>query len=531
MTSFWLPTLSAVLFYLSFYPANLGPLAWGALVPLIVYALREPRGKRVFFSCWLGGAVFFTAGLFWIHCTAPWVGPAGVGIYKGIYWALFALVLRRLHFGAGWPVAAAAPVAWVALEYVRGHLFGGLPWLLAGYSQHAALGVIQIADLGGVWLVSLLVVFVNGAAAQAILRPETGRRWGGAALGSVILALAYGTIRLSTLPAGAGPVVGIVQPNIPQDVKNVGRVDPAESRRIFDRHVLLTRELVRRSPEVALVVWPESVFQAGLYFHPASDRWMRTPRFELIQDSVRTFGRPLIGGFLVGDLLRPGDRTTPEEDLRSDLDPEKDIEATNSALLFDADGGVRTRYDKTRLVQFTETMPFEPWIPVKWIVARFVKVKKVFEFRAGRAPATFDVAGRTFGVCICSENYSPDIWREIAGKGASAIVNISNEAWFRESAELDLMHAMTKFRAVENRIACVRGTNSGISTVLDACGRAAATLEGAGGARKSVGGSMAVAVPAGPGGTMYGRVGDAGAWIAAGAALAGLAWSAFWAKR
>src|SRR6266850_2200244 len=118
----FLPCISAVLFFLSFHPANLGPLAWGALVPLIVYALRESSGRRVFFASWLGGAVFFIAGLFWIRHTAGF-GPWVIGLYKGLYWGLFALMLRRLCLGAGWPVPVAAPLAWVTLEYVRGYLF------------------------------------------------------------------------------------------------------------------------------------------------------------------------------------------------------------------------------------------------------------------------------------------------------------------------------------------------------------------------------------------------------------------------
>jgi apolipoprotein N-acyltransferase len=377
----------------------------------------------------------------------------------------------------------------------------------------------------------MLVVFVNGAAAHAILDPAASRRWGAAALGSVIVTLIYGGVRLATLPTEAGPVVGIVQPNISQSVKDVGKFDPHEDRRIFDKHVRMTQELVARSPDVALVVWPESVLQRGLYYHPRSDRWLHTYRFDLMAESVRSIGRPLIAGVLVGDLLRPGDKSTPEADLVVNLDFEKEIEATNSALLFDAEGGVRSRYDKIRLVQFTEAMPFEPLIPVKWIVAQFLKVSKVYEFRPGIGPAVFDIAGRTFGVCVCSENFYPDIWREIAGKGASAIVNISNEAWFRESAELDLMAAMAKFRAVENRTAVVRATNSGISAVLDSGGRVIGTIEGPGGDRKSVEGTMAVGVPAGRGGTVYGKIGDAAVWMAAGAALAGLAVSAFFSKR
>ncbi|HEY3227121.1 MAG TPA: apolipoprotein N-acyltransferase [Planctomycetota bacterium] len=505
--------MSAVLLYLSFPPADLGPLAWGALIPLIVFALREPKSSRAFLLSWLGGFLFFTAGLFWMRLTVPF-GPWVVGVYKGLSWGLFALILRRLHYGARWPVAVAAPVAWVTLEYVRSYLFGGMPWLLAGYTQHRALGVIQIADLGGAWLVTALVLFVNGAAAQALRQPEGRRRWSAAAFASVVIALIYGAIRLSTLPEGSGPVVGIVQPNIPQEIKNLSRHDPDEGRRIFEKHLRMTRDLVARTPEVALVIWPESVLQGGLYFQPSAGRWLDEGWYEPLTASVRETGRPLLAGVLVADVSDPGE-----------------LEFTNSALFFDARGAIRRRYDKIRLVQFTETMPFEPWLPVKKVVAAVLRVSRVYEFRPGKDPVTFEVAGRTFGVCICSENFYPDICREIARNGASVIVNISNEGWFRDSAELDEMLVMAKFRAVENRVPCVRATNSGISAVIDAGGRIVGALAGPDGAVKAVEGTMAMAVPAGPGGSPYGRIGDAAAWAAAAATLAGLAWSAFFAKR
>src|SRR2546422_10740183 len=69
------------------------------------------------------------------------------------------------RLGRGWGLVA-APGLWVAGEWIRGWLMGGFPWGLLGYSQHRALAVIQIAEIGGVYAVSLLIVAVNAALAS-----------------------------------------------------------------------------------------------------------------------------------------------------------------------------------------------------------------------------------------------------------------------------------------------------------------------------------------------------------------------------
>src|SRR5438105_1333422 len=66
---------------------------------------------------------------------------------------------------------ALAPFAWVAAEWGRGHLFGGFPWGLLGYTQYARLPAIQVAELGGVYAVSFVVLSVNAAVAGTVVLP------------------------------------------------------------------------------------------------------------------------------------------------------------------------------------------------------------------------------------------------------------------------------------------------------------------------------------------------------------------------
>jgi apolipoprotein N-acyltransferase len=46
------------------------------------------------------------------------------------------------------------------------------------------------------------------------------------------------------------------------------------------------------------------------------------------------------------------------------------------------------------------------------------------------------------------------------------MINITNDAWFRDSSELDQHLAVMVFRAVENRISITRAANSGISSFI-----------------------------------------------------------------
>ena len=141
MKPWLLPFLSALLFWASFHPLDLGFLAFVALVPLMAYA-RMTTGQGPFFVAWLAGWAGFSACFFWVRHTVP-PGPVLLGLYNGLYFGLFLLAVRRL--GIAW-----APASWTALEFCRGRLFGGLPWFTLGTTQHDALTLIQVADLGGV---------------------------------------------------------------------------------------------------------------------------------------------------------------------------------------------------------------------------------------------------------------------------------------------------------------------------------------------------------------------------------------------
>ncbi len=482
-----LPFLFALLFWASFHPLDLGFLGWFALVPLLAYA-RVSSGALSFFVAWAAGAAAFAAGFFWVRHTVP-AGPYLLGAYKGLYVAVFVAVVRRL--GSLW-----APAAWVALEYLRGVLFGGLPWFLLGYTQHGALRLIQTADLGGVWLLSAMVAFVNAA----LFDGRLAARWGAA--GMLVGAMAYGAVRLETIAVREGPRLAVVQPNIPQDLKLL-TLDPSVGAemalRNYRRHADLTSVAARDKP--GLIVWPEAAIYEGVWWNVDRGEWVRTEWFERVLDPSRRAGTPLLVGLLVAD-VGGGPRAS----------------FTNSAVLVDPSGKILSRYDKVHLVPFAEFVPFAstfPWL--RDLIYRFSGLR-LTDMRPGGEFPVWDVAGGRFGVQICFEGIFPEISREIARKGADFSVNISNDGWFRDSAELDQVLVMARFRAVENRMGFVRATNTGISAFIDPTGRVHAALEG-----KEVEGVLAAWVRRAEGAWGPWRaLGAWAAWLAAGAVAGGL---------
>ncbi|MHC4606182.1 MAG: apolipoprotein N-acyltransferase [Planctomycetota bacterium] len=506
-----LPLLSAVLLWASFPPLDLGFLGWVALVPLTVHAVRETKTWRAFLLAWLAGAFWFTAGLIWLRHTVP-IGPYLVGAYMGLYLGVYAWAVRRITRSI-FPLCVAAPVVWIALEYLRGHLFSGLPWLLVGYTQHRMDALIQAADIGGVWLVGAIVVLVNAVFARAFLvrglsawKDREFRVGAIVAAGILVLSLGYGIIRPATIDLREGPEYVVVQPNIPQDVKLLMRGATMEqARKIFRKHFDMTMAAVEEG-KPALVVWPESVIYGGLAFDRGKNDYVKSLwSYRAFADTARRSGAPLLVGSEMMDVPKHP---------RSGR-----AEYFNSAIAVDPEKGIVWRYDKIHLVPFAEyvlladVFPFIRDLSHKYMGTAFL------EFTPGTEFQVFRGAGEPLGVLVCFEAIFPEISREFARNGAKIAVNISNEGWFRASAELDQMYAMARFRAIESRIAFVRATNTGISAFFAPTGETDAVLE-VGGRRKEVEGVLRARVRVTDAGSIYRKVGDVVAWLACGFALA-----------
>jgi len=441
---------AGVLGALAFPRTGWSALAWIWLVPALVSGAMRPRRAAVL-DGWLAGTVFYVVLLRWLdhtflHYSAipwplTWLPIVALAAYCGLYLGAVAgaVAWLRGRLGAG-PALALAPALWIVGEWLRGWLMGGFPWGLLGYSQAAQLPVIQVAELGGVYAVSFLLVAVNAALA-GILALGPRRAWPGAALAMVLLVgtLAFGLHALGRASgSGAGSVeVAVIQPSIEQTIK----WDPARHAQILDIYEGLTREAARTRPSV--VLWPETATTIFLRGDP-----VLLERLRRLSEEV---GTPI----LVGSIDR---RDRPREQF------------LNSAFLLTGQG-ITAKYDKIHLVPFGEYVPLASLLGFVKGWAEFIS-----EFGTGDTETVFPLPGAPFGTVICYEVIFPELFRGFMVGGAAFMANITNDAWFGETSGPWQHLGMLPLRAVEHRVAIARAANTGVSAFVEPTGRIGPTL-------------------------------------------------------
>ncbi|MCC6764381.1 MAG: apolipoprotein N-acyltransferase [Deltaproteobacteria bacterium] len=443
-----LAAMSGAALALAFPIVDWGPVAWIALVPLLLAALGRGTGAA-FRAGWLAGVVFYLATLYWLVFTigtytnlSPLVSVGPLLLLCAFLALGFGIVAAACEWArrAGVELALVAPPAWVVVEWIRTYVLGGFPWVSLGYSQYRATYLVQFVEVTGVYGLSALVVLVNVVVYTAVRRwlageaPSTRAMLALASLLAMLVGWGYWRVHdLAARPAKGTLRVGFIQGNVPQDVK----WDPAYQEATIARYEALTREAVAGGAE--LVVWPETA--APFFFQQESD----------LRDRILDLARRLRVWLVVGSPAFSYDHAV--------------LRMHNRVYLVGPDGTADQFYDKMELV------PFGEYVPLKSL---FFFVDKVVEgvgdFRAGDTPVVFRTTRGNFGTLICYEGIFPDLTRRFVDGGADFLVNITNDAWFGRTSAPYQHLAMATLRTIENRVPLVRVANTGFSAMVDSDG-------------------------------------------------------------
>lgn len=452
--------LTVILTIAAFPPVGGGEAAYVLALPAVLWAYRQPR-FGLFAGIVLGAQVVaWTWLLGWLH-NVTWAGLLLLGPFVGLlggvwYLAAWWVVPRIKGHKALTRIFALVGLAalWVVLEWLRGQIFGGFPWLPLAASQWQRPLVLQSASFAGASAVSFVLVLFNlGAAAYAhriFFEGATGLRKRSPEFMVALLVLVFSSFPfLSELmsPQRARLArVALVQPYIPQDQK----WDDRFSRRvleILEQVTLATND--KGAPD--FIVWPEAVTPWPLYRDPNVRLWLE-------QLTKRT-GKPLLFGTVAADA--PGD---PLDLWR------------NGAYFVDPISGLEGKgYTKRKLV------PFGEYVPLRSIFGWLEKVTPIGgDFTVGSDAAPLLIPAGTgrvpVGVLICYEDIFPSLARESVEAGAEMLAVLTNNAWFGEAGAAYQHAAHSVLRAVETRRPVVRVGNGGWSGWIDEYGNIRANL-------------------------------------------------------
>ncbi len=444
-------------------PAGLTPALVAGLVAFAWLLDGAARMREAFAAAFCFAFGYFAAGLYWVAGSFFVVG--GATAVAGPFAALgLAAVLALFLAGPAalaWRMAPPGLARALALaaalglgDWLRGHLFTGFPWNLFGYAWLHLPAVEQTAAFWGVYGLGLATLVAS------LLLATPGRRARAGALLLLALMAGAGWWRLEGAPpveAAAGPLLRLVQPNIPQSEKWRRR----KARAHLDRLLALGE----RAPLPDAVIWPETAIARVL----RAD----SPLIEALGRRVQSRSGLISGApWLAGERIH------------------------NSVLAIGPDGRLEGRHDKAHLV------PFGEYVPLRGLLGAIKLTVGRKDFTPGPGLSTLALPGLPpFGALICFEAIFPGA--VVPGdRPAQWLANLTNDAWFGETAGPHQHFEAVRMRAIETGLPLVRVANTGVSGAVDGHGRRLGRLA------LGEAGSLDIRLPAPLAATPYARFGD-----------------------
>lgn len=422
---------------LSFAPFNIWPA--GLLSAALLYqGLRLIQGRQALLRGWCWGIGLFLSGVSWVYVSIHVHGyapPALAALLTGLFVGGLALIpaLMALLWGRWlrpqqrpWLACFGFAALWVAQEFFRSWFLTGFPWLYQGYA-HTDTWLAGWAPIGGVWLLSFFTVL------SACLLSEWAlwRRLSSGLTVVALLALIWlGGAQLAALqwtqPSGQPLSVALIQADIEQSRK----WDPAH----ID-HTLATYRDMSYAQHADIILWPETAVPV------LSSRAM--PFVQAIAANLAEQGSTLITGIPVDEFTADGE-----------------LLIYNGIMVA---GDRPSQYLKHKLVPFGEYVPLESLL--RGLIS-FLDLPMSSFTRGPLDQEPLQAAGHTLAPFICYEAVYPDFAARLAAR-SDVLLTISNDSWFGRSIG-PLQHLqMARMRALESGRWMIRGTNNGVSALIN----------------------------------------------------------------
>lgn len=434
---------SGALMPLALAPFSIWPIAILS-TGLLFWTMENQTPKQALVKAAVFGFGLFFAGVSWVYISIHDHGfiSAPVAFAGTILFCLFLALIFATPFALSaiipqTPLALGfgLPAIWVISEWIRGWIFTGFPWLYSGYA-HTETWLSGWAPIGGVMWLSFLSALAAALLSQLSQKHRNQRSVKLVSL-AIITAIVSGYFLQQvnwTSPTGKNLSVVLVQPNTDQHKKWTST----------ERQGILQQLQAQTQPHwgADIIIWPEAAI-------PATPQYVGAFLND-IDRQAKVNQTALLTGIPVYDSQRKA--------------------YFNSVITL---GMAQGQYDKTRLVPFGEYVPIES---VLRGLIRFFNLP-MSSFSLGEADQPLlDIAGEKVATAICYEIVYPNLVADMA-KEATMLLTVSNDAWFGNSIAPRQHMQMARMRALENAKPMMRGTNNGVTALVDHRGDISAAIE------------------------------------------------------
>ena len=435
--------VSGALLPLSLAPFYFWPV--GILsIAVLFRTLQEQTLKQALAKAFVFGFGMFFAGVSWVYVSIHEHGfiPAPLALTATTLFCLFIALLFTLPFAlsalipqkpSSWLIGL--PAIWVLSEWFRSWIFTGFPWLFSGYA-HTETWLSGWAPIGGVMWLSFLTA-LSAALLSQLTQSQRNQRSVKLVSAAIVVAVVSGYFLKQvnwTVPTGKNLSVVLVQPNTDQHKK----WSQSERQQILQQLQTQTKPYWGAD----IIIWPEAAI-------PATPQYV-SGFLNTLAQQAKVNQTTLLTGIPV-------------------YNPTKQ-RYYNSVI---AMGASRGQYDKTRLV------PFGEYVPVEQLLRGLIKFFNLpmSSFSLGdKDQPLINIGGEKIATAICYEIVYPNLVASIA-KQATVLLTVSNDAWFGRSIAPRQHMQMARMRALENAKPLMRGTNNGVTALVDHRGDISAKIE------------------------------------------------------
>ncbi len=427
--------LSGFLLSISFSNPSLYLLAWIGFLPVLYVLDNKKTLKEGFITGWILGTVIMGVASYWLYY--PMADFAGMPLILVLFFVFMAVLLLGLFYGL-WGILFVkinsrkihpllTAVSWVGIEYLRFRLMTYFPFGFIGYTQVDFNTLLQLTDIGGVFLISFIIILINIYLYKVVFLREKKSILAFLIIIFIIFSTGIYKNNQFDIDNMESLNTGIVQTRVAQEDKWL----PENIRYNLNFIIDHSKEV----DNTDIIITPES----SLTFDIIRNSYYREIFFDKINDVDTDI---IIGSQSIIDNVQ---------------------EKYNSSFLITADNNIEQRYNKNELVPFGERIPLNNLV-------NLITGMNMRSLASGDQYTIFETDFASWLIVICSEILNPEYVRNRVNE-AEFIVTQSNEAWFGITNLQEQMWTAARFRAVENRKSVVKAGNYAYSGVINPDGK------------------------------------------------------------